>query len=217
MKFALLVFLLLLTGCSLFQGKTDVEKLQEKIDRALEQYPIYVDAQYCVLVDKGGSIETECIADAVISQNKTDIVVNACNDENCTEMEYPIVLIPKKAGLALVDNSMVVRAATCDTMYEHQLLEKKRYEAVKSEDFESAFAFTVEKCRKKDELFTAMCIQCLALAKNDSSLCREITMKGMWSSPADECFMAVAQASGSTKSCDEIKDEELRGLCKSPQ
>jgi hypothetical protein len=93
-------------------------------------------------------------------------------------------------------------------------LEKKRYEAVESANFEKAFQFTLEDCRKKDELFTTMCIQCLALTKNDSSICNEITSSGLWSSPADECFMAVAQVSSSTKSCDEIKDKELQELCR---
>jgi hypothetical protein len=208
----LALLLLLLTACSLFQS--DVEKLQGKIDKTLEKNPVYVNSQFCVLADKGEFIQTECIPELVVSKNETAVVINSCDEQNCTKLVHPLVSIPKPAGLALVDNSIVARVMTCGTMYEHKLLGKKRYEAVESKDFDSAFEFTLEDCDNKPEQFNTMCIQCVAATRQDPEICSRITEMGIWSSPKDECVMIVAQVSNSTKICSKIADEDMQKFCR---
>ncbi len=213
MKFVILFLLLFLPACALFAPQSEVMKLQTKIDKVLEKNPVYVSSQYCVLADKGEVIKTECLPEAIVSQNENSIVVDVCNENNCTKTEHAVVSIPKKQDLAVVDNSMVVRAMTCGLMYEHYELNKTRYEVVESKDFQKIFEFSLEDCKKHDKLLRTMCIQCIAATQKDPSICHEITLSGIWSSPTDECLVVVAQVSNNIQGCDEIKDEELKEFC----
>ncbi|MEM4254136.1 MAG: hypothetical protein QXR48_02000 [Candidatus Woesearchaeota archaeon] len=210
----LVLLLLLLAACSLFKPKSDVEKFQEKIDNLLEKNPIYLNSQLCVLTDKGDVIQTECVPELVVSKNETAIVAELCDGQNCTRIAHAIVSIPKPAGLALVDNSRVVMAMTCGLLYEHTELNKtRRYEVVKADDFGRAFEFTLDDCKKHGELFSTLCIQCIAVTEQNPEICKEITLKGLWSSPTDECIAVVSRFGNNTKGCNEIRDEELRESC----
>ncbi|MEM4239828.1 MAG: hypothetical protein QXM31_03140 [Candidatus Woesearchaeota archaeon] len=210
----LALLLLFLAACSLFKPKSDVEKFQEKIDKLLEKNPVYVKSQLCVLADKGDVIQTQCVPELVVSKNETAIIVESCDELNCTRIAHPIVSIPKPAGLALVDNSRVVMTMTCGLMYEHWELNKTRYSVVKAEDFGRAFEFTLDDCKKHDKLLKTLCIQCIAATEKNPEICKEITSMGLWSSPTDECIAVVSRFNNNTKGCNAIKNEELRESCK---
>lgn len=212
----LALFLLLLAACSLLKPKSDVEKFQEEIDKLVEKNPVYVNSQLCVLADKGDVVQTQCVPELVVSKNNTAIVVESCDEQNCTRIAHAIVSIPKPAGLALVDNSRVVMTMTCGLMYEHTELNKtRRYEVVKADDFGKAFEFSLDDCKKHGELFKTLCIQCIAVTEKNPEICKEITSKGLWSSPTDECIAVVSRFNNNTKACNEIKDEKLRESCMS--